>query len=328
LRQGLREQPHAYDFFQALRRLEAAEPERPRIGHARRAADEPVGFGQFPSARFAPSTLEAFLPPRGAGKPRLLVNFFGLLGPHGPLPLHLTDYIHDREHNYGDPTIARFLDIFHHRMLSLFYRAWADSRQAVSHDRPRQDRFAAYVDSLFGLGEPSLRERDRVPDIAKRHYSGYLACQTGHPDGLRQSLSASFGVPVKIEEFVGQWIELPKGNRCRLGRDRGAGAIGESLVMGGRVWECSHRFGLRIGPMNLDRFKAFLPGEPASAYLRDWIRLSVGDTLSWEARLVLRAEEVPEVCLGRTGRLGYTTWLKSRPFERDADDALLRSEAA
>ena len=107
-----------------------------------------------------------------------------LLGPHGPLPTHLTEYVRDRVRNANDPTFARFLDIFHHRMVTLFYRAWANAQPAVSLDRPGRDRFSFYVGSLFGLGEAMLRERDAVPDFAKLHFAGLLAGPTRPAAGL------------------------------------------------------------------------------------------------------------------------------------------------
>ena len=85
---------------------------------------------------FAPAALAAVeqAPDR---PPRLLVRFFGLFGPDGPLPLHLTEYARDRMRNWRDATFQRFADVFHHRALSLFWRAYADSRPTISFDRRR-----------------------------------------------------------------------------------------------------------------------------------------------------------------------------------------------
>ena len=106
------ENPAGLDFFQAARKVECAAPAKPRIGHGTRSADDPIQFGQEPSLAFAPSTLHGYQRPNSSGKARLTVNFLGLLGPQGPLPLHITEYIHDRDLNHNDHTLARFLDIF------------------------------------------------------------------------------------------------------------------------------------------------------------------------------------------------------------------------
>ena len=158
LLQELERDATKFDFFQALRLLECAAKDRPRIGHSTRLGEDPIRFGQEPSLAFAPSTL-ADVEPGEAGRPwRMNVRFLGLFGPDGPLPLHLTEYANQREMHHKDETLRRFLDIFHHRILSLFYRSWAASQPAVNFDRPESDRFSMYVGSTFGLGSQEVRK--------------------------------------------------------------------------------------------------------------------------------------------------------------------------
>lgn len=326
--QTLRQTPWAFDFFQALRHLECLHADQPRFGCSRRAADDAVRLAQQPSLDFAPSTLAAF---DSAGKPdtgptappRLEVFFFGLFGPNGPLPLHLTDYARDRLHNAHDPTFARFADVFHHRLLSLFYRAWADARPAVTFDRPESDRFAMYVGSLFGLGMDSLCHRDAMPDLAKRHYAGLLSGQTRHADGLRAMLADFFKLPVEIESFIGHWITLPESSRCRLGESPATGALGLTVVIGERVWDCQHKFRIIIGPLSLTDYERLLPGGDSLKRLAAIVRNYIGDELEWDLNLVLKKEAVPPLLLGRQGRLGWTTWLMERRLDKDADDLRL-----
>ena len=73
-----------------------------------------------------------------------LLRLFGLFGPHGPMPMHVTELARERLRAHQDPTLARFSDIFHHRLLALFYRSWAQNQPTVQHDRPKNDRFAAW----------------------------------------------------------------------------------------------------------------------------------------------------------------------------------------
>ncbi len=181
---NLANEPYRFDFFQALRRLECLSPESPRLGESGSPQEDPIRLGQEPSLAFSPSTLSGLRPGAGGRPPRLMVHFMGLLGPNGPLPLHITEFARDRLRNSDDPTFARFLDVFHHRMLSLFYRAWAVSQPTVQLDRPESDRFAEYVGSFLGIGESSLRNRDAFPDWAKLYYAGRFCGQTRHPGGL------------------------------------------------------------------------------------------------------------------------------------------------
>jgi type VI secretion system ImpH/TssG family protein len=159
-------EPYSYDFFQILRRIEALyrdRPERPRLGAALRPADEPIRLGQDPSLSFAPAALSVLRAGKNGAPPLLAVHFFGLMGPNGPLPLHLTEYVRDRMRNSMDPTMSRFLDLFHHRMLMFFYRAWASARATVSADSPQTNRFLDYDGALSGRGTPSLRNRTSFP---------------------------------------------------------------------------------------------------------------------------------------------------------------------
>jgi type VI secretion system protein ImpH len=289
--------------------------------------DEPIRFGQEPSLGFASSTLERFEWSAKVDTPRLLVNFLGLLGPQGPMPLHVTEYIRSRELNHDDHTLARFFDIFNHRMISLFYRAWACNRQTVSSDRPQEDPFSTYIGSFIGIGNDALRGRDHVPDAAKLHFSGHLGCQTRHAEGLRAILESYFGVRTTIEEFVGQWISLPDDCHCLLGHSPDTATIGLNAVVGSRVYDCQQKFRILLGPMNLKDYERMLPGGESFAGLRDWVRNYVGDELSYEVQLILRADEVPEVRLGESGRLGWTTWLQNRPFENDVKDLKFDSDA-
>src|SRR3954447_9793819 len=95
----LQRAPYDFDFHAALRRLESLFRERPRFGQAMRPSDEPVRLGQEPSTTFAPSALKSFTPHTDDGPGRLIVSFFGMFGPRGPLPLHITEYARDRQRN-------------------------------------------------------------------------------------------------------------------------------------------------------------------------------------------------------------------------------------
>jgi type VI secretion system protein ImpH len=250
------------------------------------------------------------------------VNFLGLLGLNGPLPLFLTEYAR-RRRGRGDRAFARFLDLFNHRMVSLFYRAWAMHQRAVGYDRPGEDRYATYVGSLFGIGMAAFRNRDSVPDIAKLGFGGRLACQTRNADGLAAIVEEYFGIPARVEQFVGQWIDLPAENLTRLGESRSTGTLGNSAVLGSRAWDCQQRFRIRIGPMNFADYQRLMPDGQSIKRLAAWVRNYVGDELSWEVQLVLRAAEVPRVRVGMVGQLGWSTWLISGPASEDRGDLVV-----
>jgi len=315
--------PWNFGFCHTLRRLDCLQPDQPRIGATARPADDPIRLGQRPSLRFAPSELAALEQSANSRAPRLLVYFLGLLGPNGPLPLHLTEYARDRRRNAGDRTFARFLDSFHHRMLSLMYRAWAQAQPAVAFDRPEQDRFAAYVGHLSGTGTSEFGNRDAMPDLARRHYAGHLACHTRHPDGLRSILTDLLGLPVRIHEFIGHWLTLPSDCHLRLGYSPETGALGRTTTLGGRVWDHQTKFRVQIGPLSLTDYESLLPGGEALARVKAVVRNYVGDQLDWDLNPVLAQAEIPPLKLGSGVRLGWTTWSASGPLGRDGDDLKL-----
>lgn len=321
--EALEKEPFAFDFFQALRKIENAFPEKSKIGHATHTNEDPVRFGQEPSLGFAPSALSSFLPESETRHAKLSVFFFGLFGPNGPLPLHLTEYARERLRNAQDPTFAHFADLFHHRLLSLFYRAWASAQATVSFDRPEEDRFSFFVSSFFGLGEPALRNRSKLPDRFQQHFAGRLNNPCRNPEGLEAMLSDFFGTPTLIEEFVGQWLTLPEEDRCQLGDWGSSNRLGETTTLGTSVWTCQQKFRIVMGPMNLKDFQKLQPGRDSLNRLTALVRTYAGDELEWDLRLILKKENIPAVQLGTSGQLGWTTWISPESLEGDADGLLL-----
>jgi type VI secretion system protein ImpH len=311
------------DFFQVLRLIENAHPQLPRIGASLRPRDDAVRFGQDPALIFHPSMLGQYTRADANARARLAVNFFGLLGANGPMPTHLTEYVRDRLRHGGDATLLAFLDVFHHRMLSLFYRAHASAEPVISLDRADGDRFSVFVGSLFGIGAPALRERDDIGDFAKLHFAGLLANKARPASGLASILREYFKLPLRIEQFVGHWMALPDEVQSRIGRmDRG-NRLGASLVLGRKVWDCQNKFRVVIGPVGYDDYRRFMPGGDSLKRLLAWVKTYVGLTLDWDVRLILKKEEMPPLRLGGATRIGWSTWLASAPAPRDPASMLI-----
>lgn len=322
--QRLTADPFAFDFFHAVRLLENRFADHPRFGYSLRPQQDPVRFAQAPFLDFAPATLEGFQPGPAGRVSRLFSRHFGLFGPNGPLPLCLTEYAHQRILHHGDRTFVEFCNVFHHRLISFFYRAWADAQKVVDLDRPTEQRGVYHVGSLIGLGLASVQQRDEVPDSAKLYYAGRLAPQTRNARGLEAIVQDFFGIPTALEPFVGRWLNLPPDSQCRLGASPDTGQLGVNTIVGSRYWDCQLTFRLRLGPMRLADYERLLPGGTGFRRLRDWVRFYCHEHFFWEVQFVLCKEEVPSTCLGAAGRLGWTTWLKSQPTPRDADDLVLQ----
>lgn len=333
LLEGMARDAHRFDLFEAMRRIENAHLDKPRLGDALRPGEEPIRFAQEPSLIFAPAPVAA-IELRPDKPTRLVQRVFGFLGPNGALPTHLTEYARERMLYKGDPTFARFLDALLHRFGLFFYRAWARAQPVVGLDRPEDAPVVRHVGAWIGVIEPSTRNRDDLGDLPKLFFAGRLARSVRDADGLEAWLRLQFDVPVRVDQFQGHWMPLDHGERSRLQRDGQCG-VGRGAVLGRSVWDVQHKFRIVIGALFWERFASLLPGGEALLQLRALVRQYVGFEFAWDLRLVLKREDVPAWTLrpGRNlqhGRLGRTAWLggvKSYRRSRDADDLIMNVES-
>ena len=326
--------PREHDFFAVLRHVESLRPELPRIGTALRPSQETLRLGQDPELSFAPAALESFIVD-GRPAPRLGVRLFGLLGPQGPMPLHFTEYVRERLRFRGDATLVRFLDVFHHRLLSLFYRAWAQAQPALQHDRPASDRFAAWLGATYGAEAAGTASR-AMPENARLFQAGLLGARSRHPEGLAKLLRQYFRVPARIEQHVAHWLTLASEDRGRLGYSRSraervraqAPRLGVSATSGSKWRDRQFKFRVALGPLTLEQYQDFLPGGATWRRLREWVQHYAGLDLRWDVELVLARDHVPEARLGHAVRLGVSAWLGRGGRDRDRSDLRLRPDTS
>lgn len=317
-------QPWALDFFAAMRRLEALSAPAPRWGEALTPGAESVRIGQEPSLSFAPAAVSRF-EQADARAPRMRQHFFGYLGPNGPLPIHLSDFIRERALIHGDRTWLAFLDMLVHRFALHFYRAWTQARPAVSIDRPGEDLYRRWIGALVGIGTPARQQRDAIHDDARLHFSGWLVRRMHNAEAVESVLARYFAVPVRLQRWVGQWLPIAGSELSRLGASNPNPAsrrLGIGVVVGRQVWDRQHKVRLYLGPLTLAQYRSFLPSGGTRPALRAWMKQLLGDELEWDAELILRKDQVPPTRLGgdRGSRLGWTSWLGERARTRDAAD--------
>jgi type VI secretion system protein ImpH len=318
----LADAPEEHHILQALRIIDAANEGAPRLGESRRPREDNVRLGQEAEMAFPPSTITDFRQGTDTVPARLTNRFFGLFGPHGPLPLHMTEYVRNRKRNHRDGTFIAFANMLTHRMMSLFFRAWRSGQPAPSFDRG-QDVVEERVAAIAGYRGDAFRERDAMPDLSRRHFAAHLSQGSKNPEGLISMLSSFFDVPVRIEQFVGSWLTLEPDDCWELGVKAG---LGRTTSIGNRVWSRAAKFRICIGPVDRDRYERFLPGSDGFARLEAIVRNYAGDSLDWDVQLILRGEDVPRAKLGGDTRLGHTSWviLKNEDETRpDAGDLFL-----
>jgi len=319
----LYEKAYQFNFFHALRLIECVHHDKPKLGTSKRPSDDAIRLGQAVSLAFETSTLAEFKQGKEGYPPRLTQRFFGLYGTNAPMPLHITEYVRGREYNNHDNTLARFSDIFHHRLLSFFYKARADVEPSYQFDRPNEDRFIDYVGALLGGGQKSLQHRDAMPDLAKLHYVGYLSNQVKNATGLQAMLADYFKLPILIEEFVGEWLTIEPSEQTRLGLNPETATLGISALIGSKVWSCQHKFRITFGALTQAEYNSLLPSGQRLKTLVAIIRNYLGDEMSWDIRLILKKEQVKGVSLNQGERLGWTSWLGKRKSNEDAGELLL-----
>lgn len=318
-----------FDFFQAVRLLTLLrEQERPATG----AASSVARFRVHNSLAFPASTI-AEMDRMKDGLPRMSVTFLGLTGPHGALPAGYTELAIDRE-CFGDRSFADFLDVFNHRLIELFFEAWKKHHFVIGYEWARRrreteaDDFTLYLFDLVGMGTGGLRGRMRVPDLGLLHYAGLAAQRPHSAEALRALLHDYFGVGVLVEQLVGRWHELEPDEACSLGSGELSAQLGRGAIAGDAVWSRQASVRVAFGPLTCEQFSSFLPDGETFAQALSLIRWFLGSTLEFEVQPTLRREEVPPCRLGEpsAARLGWSAWLRTEPFWRDAADAVFRED--
>jgi len=323
----LRREPYTFDFFQAVRLLERFRPERTPVGQFAHPETEVVRFGAHPSLAFPASQIQRVEWPEDAPV-QMTVNFMGLTGPEGVLPNPYTTLIIERLKS-SDRSLRDFLDLFNHRMISLFYRAWRKYRFDVAYEQGGSQHLL----SLIGLGTEGMRDRQAVSDDSLIYYCGLLSQRPRSAQALKQILSDYFEVPVAIEQFSGGWYRLDPDTQCHLSEEsHDSEELGFGAVVGDEMWNEQSRVQIILGPLSLERYADFLPDGKSFEPLHAWVKFFSNDEWDFEVRLILEREQVPACTLGAEGvsgpQLGWVSWVKSAPFNRDPGDTVLALESA
>jgi type VI secretion system protein ImpH len=328
VQEELRKEPWNFQFFQTVRLLERLGAGKP-VGRFENPKEEVARFSCNPALVFPPSEIHSLHWPDN-GQPKISVNFMGLFGQLGVLPLPYSEWINDRI-RARDQTVREFLDLFHHRVISLFYQAWEKYRFPVAFERDRDDRFTRYLLTLIGLGTDGLRNRLSVPDEALCFYTGLFGLQMRSATAIRQVLQDYFGVPVEVEQFVGTWRPIPQDDQSRPGDEREySEQLSLGAIAGDEVWDQQGTARVLLGPLTLKQYLDFLPIGTAYKPLCDLLEFYLRRELDFEVQLILQRKETPaihldyEEAVAEPMLLGWTTWLKSKPMDRDPSEAILQ----
>ncbi len=331
-----------FRFFQAVRLLalsnKAGSKKKPLPSNLRFLSPLSLSFPASEIAGLAPSTLPVRqendsleienCSEAQADNPSLnmTVGFMGLTGPSGALPVAYTELLIDRRNQFRDTTAHQFLDMFTHRAVSLFYQAWHKHRFYLPYEAGDNDGFSRNLLDLVGLGLGQLQQRlvasgAGIPDRFLIHFAGLLSQKPVAASNIAALIEGYFSVTATLEQFVGQWQQLPVNEQTRFGGN--ACRLGHNTFIGERLWDRQNKIRLKLGPMRRADFDRFMPGEPGRTALLELVQFCVGLTLDCEAKLILAHPDIPPPVLDAASsmRLGCNLWLNSRPATQDAADS-------
>ena len=313
LLEKIRQTPYEYNFFDVLRYLEASHAHTPRLGESVKGSDDPVYLRQQPSMAFASATISRF--ELGYQEQDQIFTWpFGIFGSNGPMPLHITEYAFERELHHGDDTFSRFADVFHHRMVSLLYRAWANTQPSIEMDRPDTNKFDRYVGAIAGLNvgadQPGDGEQGGIDERYRKLFrAGLYNQQVRSADGLETLLSGFFKLPFYVSQYSGDWLPLGDKAQFRLGTYGYANGLGTTSCLGEKIYDCQNKFSVSTGGLNAAQFERLLPGGDGYKKLYELVTSYVGIAFEWDLTLKITSSDMPKPSLGEGARLGLNLWL-------------------
>lgn len=321
------EEPYRFEFFQAVRLFGRVFPREKAIGGNALPNEEPLRFRSRVGLDFPSSEIHEVRHANFEGEPEqpveMHVNFMGMIGASGVLPITYTELALDRI-RHRDTALWAFLDIFTHRSVSMFFRAWAKYRFPIAYEGG-SDEFTQYLFDIAGLGTAGLRGRMDLNDESLLPFCGLIAQKPHSATAIENIISDHFGTNAKAIQFFGQWIGLDECDRSFLGRQNGS--LGANSIAGTQIWDQQSKFRLELGPMPFKQFEAFLPDGDAYKPLGSIIRLMVGKEMDFDVKLILTRSQVPSTILTtravRKPKLGWTSFLKTKPLSADDDQVVL-----
>jgi len=332
--QELEQDAPRFGFFQAVRLLALTARQYGGRRRARLPAD--LRFCTEASLSFPASELKRYqsADPETPGaeneNDKMTVAFMGMVGPSGVLPQPYTEMVINRRQMFRDVGLHAFLDMFSHRAITLFYDAWRKYRYWLDVEDGEVDNLTRDLLDFTGVGFKSLREKLGLEETAHlaenlfAFYAGLLSQKPISALSMSTVIRGFFGVPTEIDQFVGQWIEVPLEEQSRFGGS--ACVLGQSAFAGERIWDRQTKIQVRMGPMRRAQFEGLLPGEPGAKALETLVRFMVGHGLACDVTLTLDKRDVPDPSLdpGQRLLLGGNVWLNTFPPGHDPDEMRYR----
>ncbi len=324
--EALSQETSDFEFEQAVSILEQMNPRATRLGEGSDPEREGIDIKSHVSLA-TPSAELYQLQKKPDQKPTLWMNILGLAGIHGPLPMPYTEMVIQRNRQ-KDFAFRDFLDIFNHRLVSLWYRFRKKVRLGLSTVYPEFHPIGKTLLQLVGIQQVDpidlcLKDTALTPPILLR-YHDLLWHRTHSAEGLVCLLSSYFKIPVKLDLFQGEWKSPKPDEYSFIGCFKGSyNALGQTMILGTKVWEQTAGITLTLGPLTWETYQKFLPSQkdPKNSYfkiMRDLCTFYYGIQVSSRLRLILKKEDLRPLKLDGQFCLGWNSWiLKNPPLETE-----------
>lgn len=297
-------QAPTFSFFQAVRLLERLYPNAASVGELGPPSKEALRFLHDPSLAFRTGDItgiQARVLRDGVPYVELMTSFFGLLGTVSPLAMYMTEDVLRADEDDGP--LQAFYDLFHHRLISLFYRTKKKYSFAGGFRTDGSDPFTQRALGFVGVDAHSTTMLRGLPPHRLLGLAHLLALPTRPARSLRRILQGLIpNTEVDITTFIGRRVMLADDQVAKLGKQNNQ--LGVDMTIGRSVLDRSARFRVGLGPLSQNMFQALLPGGEGYAPLRQVIEQFSRSTLESEVELTLAEGLSIDFQLG--GKVGST----------------------
>lgn len=292
-------------LFALLRYLHLHANLTKNIGDEVQLTEHKIRFGQFAQLSFQERQVHQIVPQGEFLKVK--IKGFGMLGANGVLPLHLSEAIYEKNLHEKDHTFNDFLDIFHHRLISLFYKAWLSAEPAVMLDNTNTPVFSEYVAGFVGTQPLANDGTENLLKYSHFYYSSLLLNQNMPTHNLIEILHGYFDAPIKIEENIGEWIHA-KAHTTSLS-SQFLEPLGAGLLIGTHYFDATQKFRVIVGPVSITKYLDFLKGERLFHQLTQWVIRYTKHSYRFDIKIIIDKDDIRPTCLDTMHRLGRNSWL-------------------
>lgn len=299
---ALLEEAPQINFFRFCELMELAVPDQPPLGATDSPRNEPVRFRSRGKLGFPNREIDGveFDPDDASAPPAVRTTFLGLYGVDARMPSYFIDEV--AQNRDGAEPLAAFLDLFHHRIVTQYYRVWRKYRYPAGFRRDASDKVSSYLLSLTGLGIGSPAIRNEVDTRTLLSTLGLTGQRTRTAEGLAGVLQHA--VPeatITVTEFHPVWVTV---------NDAEPTPLGQNCLLGRGFTDRSNTVHVRITPQTRDAVLGLMPGQPIHDKLMALLRYYLGYEAQAQLDMEVRPELMPQPALNsKQASLGYTTLL-------------------